>query len=207
MAERIFKNVGGTLTLIASRDPAKRYKYTTHPVDKDSIYLEFTAAEETARTTEEAIPPPPFSGLGRCIATRAGQSIPNSTATAVLFTTEVTDVGDYHDPVTNADRFTVGAAQGGVFDVKAHLRYNESTAAGGGTANSGDRGLQIRLGANPVVTQRQRASSSGDTELIATTELELVAGDIVRVGSLHNNGGTVTVDARFSIRRISALES
>lgn len=199
MAERIFDS---NLNEIPQRDPVKRYRYKTHPTTKENCYVEFSAVEETARTTEEALPPPPFAGLGRCTATRAGQVIPNSTPTPIQFTTEIADVGSYHDNVTNPDRFTVGPAQAGTFDVKVYLKYTESTAAGGGTANAGDRGLQIRVNANPVVSQRQRAAASGDTELTAATELELVAGDIVRVGAVHNNGGTVQVDARISLRRL-----
>lgn len=200
MAEKVYTSA---LVEISQRDPAKRYKYKTHPTTLESAYIEFSAAEETARSTEEALPPPPFSGLGRCTATRVGQVIPNNTPTPVQFTTEVADIGSYHDNVTNPDRFTVGVAQAGVFDVKVYLKYNESTAAGGGVANAGDRGLQIRVGGASAVAQRQRAAASGDTELTAATELELAAGDIVRVGAVHNNGGTVQVDARISLRRLS----
>lgn len=51
MAERIFDP---NLVEIPQRDPAKRYKYKTHPVTRENCYVEFTSAEETARTADEA---------------------------------------------------------------------------------------------------------------------------------------------------------
>jgi len=206
MAERIFKrDAQSNLVEIASRDPLRRYRYRVHPTDGDNVYIEFTDAEEAARTAEEALPPPPFAGLGRCIATRAGQSFASGTPAAISFDTEVRDIGDYHDSGT-PDRFTVGPAQGGVFSLAVAVRWNEATA--GANANAGDRLVQVRVSGTSLVTVRQRAASSSDTEMVLQVpEPELVAGDFVRVFVLQNSGSAMTLDARLSIRRISPLES
>lgn len=206
MAERIFRRDGqDNLVEILARDPLRRYRYRQHPTDGDNVYIEFADAEEAARNAEEALPPPPFAGLGRCIATRAGQSIPSATPTAISFDTELRDIGDYHDGAA-PDRFTVGPAQGGVFALSVAVRWNESTA--GANANVGDRLVQVRVSGTPLVTVRQRAASGSDTEMVLQVpEPELAAGDFVRVFALQNSGSAMTADARLSIRRISPLES
>lgn len=204
MAERIFKFVSSTLTEIGSRDPARRYKYVRHPTLAENIYLEFTTAEETARDTEEAQPSQPFSGFGRAAATRTSFSIANNTATAVPFTSEIYDNALFHDTATNTDRFTIPESQAGLYDLKAHVKFNESTVGLGGVVNVGDRSVQIRVGASPIVSTRQRASAASDTEVTLAADLVLSVGDIVRVGVLQNSGGTMDVDVRFSLRRVDS---
>lgn len=207
MAERIFKPDGaGGFILLTVRDPAHRYRYTTHPIDRDNIYLEFTSAEETARDTEDALPPPPYSGFGRCLATLTGQVIPNATATAFLFTNEIRDVGNFHNNV-NQDRFTIPVAQAGLYTVTCWCRFNESTVGAGGTANAGDRVLQIRQGGAALVSVRQRAAAASDTECVASAEIEFAEGDIIRAGVFQNSGGTMNVDARFTLRRVAGSDN
>jgi hypothetical protein len=203
MAEKIYHFVGPDLVEIPSRDPGHRYRYTV--VLGENAYVEFTSAEETARTAEEALPPPPFSGFGRCLASRTGQVIANNTATPIDFDTETRDIGGYHNPASNPDRFTIPVLQAGLYSITCYARFNESTAGAGGTANSGDRGLQIRQGASPVVSVRQRASATSNTEVVASAELEFAEGDVIRAGVLQNCGGTMSVDARFTLRRVAAL--
>lgn len=199
MAEKVYKFVGGALTEIATRDPAHRYRYTT--VSGANAYVEFTDAEETARTAEEALPVI-YPGPGRVVATRASQSLANNTATPIDFDTEVIDLGDYHSTGVNPDRFTVPATQAGLYAIAAHLKFSESSAAGGGVANAGDRGAQIRQGGAPLVSQRQRASAASDTEITISCEVDLAAGDVVRIGAVQNCGGTMNVAARMTMRRV-----
>jgi hypothetical protein len=202
--ERIFKlDAQGGFVLLSARDPLRRYRYKTHPADGDNIYVEFTDAEEADRTAEEALPPPPFAGPGRCVATRTGQVIPGAAATPIGFDTELFDNAAFHDTATNSDRFIIPPRQAGTFAITAQVRFAESSAAGGGTANAGDRVMQIRVAGAAITSVRQRASSAGDTELAATTEVDLAAGDVVRLGVFQNCGGTLPVDARISIRRIT----
>lgn len=199
MAEKIYRIVGGVPTEIGARDPTRRYRM--RHVAGEMAYIEFTSQEEIDRTAEEALPQPPFAGLGRVAATRANQSIPSATPTPIDFTTELYDVGDYHG-AGNPDRFVVGPAQGGLFDIKGWVRFNESSAGAGGTANAGDRVAQLRVAGAAVIADRRRASAGGDTEIPFATEIELAAGDIVRVGVLQNCGGAMNVDARISLRRV-----
>ncbi len=102
----------------------------------------------------------------------------------------------------NPDRFTVPLRQAGTYDIKVYAKFLESTVGAGGTANAGDRVLQVRVGATPIVSVRQRASAASDTELIAVAELDLAVGDILRAGVFQNSGGSMNVDARISLRRI-----
>lgn len=203
--ERIFRFVGAVLEELVQRNPARRYKFRSHPdIPTELIYLEFTDAEEAARDAEEALPPPPFSGFGRAVATRANQVIPNNAATLIQFAT-VNQRGIYWVAGQPA-AFTVPAPQAGIYDVKIGCRFNEATPGAGGTANTGDRALQIRVNGAPVATLRQRASAAGDTELVATADLELVVGDIIRAGVLQNCGGTLPLDVRMTFRRVPAEE-
>lgn len=206
--ERVFRYVNDVLEELAQRNPARRYKYRPHPdIPTELIYLEFTDAEEAARDAEEALPPPPFSGFGRCVAVRANQVIPNNTATAVSFGNAPRDIGDYFNEAT-PDRFTVGPAQGGAFDVKVGVRFNEASVGPGGAANAGDRVVQLRIGGSPVATARQRAAASGDTEIVFTApEPEAAAGDLIRIFVAQNCGGTMSIDARVVIRRLGPADA
>lgn len=205
--ERIFRFNGAVLEELSARRPGRRYKYRTHPdIPAELIYLEFTDAEEAARDAEEALPPPPFAGLGRCVAVRANQVVPNTTPTAISWGNAPRDRGNYFSSGT-PDRLTVGPAQGGVFDVKVGVRFNEASVGAGGAANAGDRLVQLRIGGTPVATARQRATAAGDTEIVlSAAEPEAVAGDLIRVFVAQNCGGTMQVDARISVRRLGAAE-
>lgn len=200
-AQKIYRFDGPTLVEIPARDPARRYRMATGP-EGVPAYFELTPAEEAARAAEEALPPPPFSGLGRVIATRTDQVIPNNVGTAVDYTTEVRDIGAYHGPA-NPDRFVVGPAQGGVFDIRVGVRFDEASAAAGCVANTGLRLVQLRAAGQPVATMRMAASPSGDTEVVVpASDQELNPGDIVRVFVAHNCGGTMEIDSRISMRRL-----
>lgn len=202
-AEKIYRLVGGVPTEIGQRDVAHRYRMFTGP-DGAPAYLELTTAEETARTTEEALPPPPFAGLGRFVAQRAGQPFATNTPNAIDYTSELRDNASFHDTAVNPDRVVIPAAQAGVYDVTVGVRFNESTAAGGCTANAGDRLVQIRVSGTPVATMRVRAPAAGDTELVLPAgDQDLSVGDIVRVFAVQTCGGTMTVDSRIAVRRIS----
>lgn len=202
MAEKIYRLVNGSPVEIEARDPSRRYRMLR--IEGAPAYLELTDAEETARDAEEAAPPPPFTGLGRCACTRTGQVIPNANPTAISFDAVVRDVGGYYSEST-PDRITVGPRQGGRFAVVVGVRFNESTAAAGGTANAGDRAVQVRVNgqAPPGHTSRQRAAASGDTELtVQVPAPDLAAGDVIRVFVAHNCGGTMAVDARIALERL-----
>lgn len=208
--ETIYRDVSGTLTVIPSRVVGKRYRMFIGPLNVPA-YLEYTAAEETARDAEDALPLPPISGGGRCIAQRAGQVIPNNAGTGVDYTSEVRDIAGFHDNATNPDRFIVPVRQDGLYDLKVGVRFNEASAAAGCTANTGDRLVQLRKGlgggSTALATVRTRASAASDTELtLSAPDEELVAGDVVRVFVAHSCGGTLTVDSRVSIRRVAPLE-
>lgn len=136
---------------------------------------------------------------GRSSATRATFNIANNAITAVDLTTEQYDVGAYHDNGTNPDRMTVPA--GGDFDgnysVKGTVTFDESTSA---TPNVGDRGVQITLNGGVVAESRWDAAIAGDSAGCPAIDLDLVAGDIVRVTAFQDSGNTMDVAARLTLR-------
>lgn len=194
--EKFYRIVGGQPVEIPERDPARRYWYRR--ILGENAYLEMTAAEESARTAEESTPRA-YAGIGRCRASRTGQSVPTATATAIQFDTEQLDNANYHSTSVNPDRFTISPKQAGVYDVRVVVRFDEGSA--GANANTGDRVVQIRVGAQPAVTDRRRAAAGGDTEVALVADVELAAGDVVRAGVLQTSGAAMTVDARISLLR------
>lgn len=197
--EKIYRVVLGGLTEIPARVGGRRYGIRT--VAGEPAYVEFTDAEEADRAAEEAAPPEPFGGFGRCRASRSGQSVATATATAIQFDTEQVDNAAYHSTSANTDRFTVPPRQAGPHDVRVSVRFDEASAGAG--ANAGDRVVQVRVGGQAVATVRVRAAAAGDTELaLSPPDVELAVGDIVRAGVLQTSGGAMNVDARISLRRL-----
>lgn len=200
-AEKVYRNVSGTLTEIPQREAGHRYRMFSGP-DGQPAYLEFTPAEETTRDTEEALPPPPFLGPGRVVAQRAGQVVPNNVGTAYDYTSEVVDNANFHDNATNPDRITIPVSQAGVYDVRVEVRFNEASAAAGCTANTGDRLAQIRIAGAAAATTRVRASTASDTEFqVSASDRDLNVGDVIRVFVAHSCGGTMQVDSRVAVHR------
>ncbi len=136
---------------------------------------------------------------GRSSASRATFNIANNAITAVDLTAEEYDIGSYHDNGVNPDRMTVPA--GGDFDgnysVKGTVTFEESTSA---TPNVGDRGVQITLNGAVVAEARFDAVITGDSAGCPAIDLDLVAGDIVRVTAFQDSGNTMDVSARLTLR-------
>lgn len=148
----------------------------------------------------------------RARAFRDGFNIANDTLTAVDLTSEDFDIattGDWHDNVTNPDRMTTPTGGAGVYIVMGHVRFDESSAAGGGTANAGDvREAVITLGG--VATDRGHEAvlpvgnvgGAEDTHLNVFDILDLVATDIIRVAARQDCGGTMNVDAELALVKL-----
>jgi hypothetical protein len=279
--ERVFKlDAQGELERIPGdvRDPLRRYRLKLHPVDLDNIYVEFTDAEEAARTLEENAPPfdpanwywiipaqtgvyhsarfayvpladsayvaflaaggaaytglasdaelraylnnnniaylaealPPVEVLrasiprARVRLQRASFSLPNNAITAIDYTGAGIDPLDFHNHGSaNPDRIVVPAGHAGTYVITAGFRFLESSAAGGGVANAGDRVGGVRRGASEdLVRARVRASAADNTEFQVYDEVVLAVGDVLRVGALQNCGGTMNVATRFTLRRL-----
>lgn len=139
---------------------------------------------------------------GRASATKATLSLTNNTVTAIGLDTEQFDQGAIHDTVTNNDRMTIPTGFGGVYTISGYVEYLESSAGGGGTANTGQRGTEITVNGTTIVGTRTNAAGAGDTRQIVNATVVLAATDIVRVTGFQNCGGTMNVNARLAIAKI-----
>lgn len=119
------------------------------------------------------------------------------------------DIGDWHENVTNPDRFTCPTGGNGVYEISAVVTFDESTAAGGGAADAGNvrRAAITFEGAVLVEEPREPFSSSastGDPRIaLSVVKRGVVATDIFRVACEHDNGGTMDVDAEIAIQKLA----
>ena len=134
---------------------------------------------------------------GRASASRATFNIASNTITAVDLTTEEFDQGSYHDTGVNPDRMTVPTGHAGVFQITAHVEFDESTSA---TPNVGDRGVQITVNGTKVASWRGQAAGAGDSAGSVSIEHELVATDIVRVTAFQDSGNAMDVSGLLTVR-------
>lgn len=135
---------------------------------------------------------------GRSSASNATFSLANNAITAVNLDTEQYDVGTYHDTGVNPDRMTVPTGHGGLFALFATVEFDESTSAG--TPNAGDRGIAITVNGTAVPGSRCPAAAAGDSELSTAIDVNLSAGDIVRVTAFQDSGGAMDISARLTVR-------
>ncbi len=220
-AQKIYRfDAGGNLVQIAERDPARRYRLVTGP-ENVPAYFELRPSDEAEVDALAAIPPLPYSGNGRVVAERLASSPlqvpsglpPGTQATPIDYTTIRRDRGGYHRPA-NPDRFTVGPAQGGVFLSTLQVTFIESTPGVGCTANSGERRVDVRIGTagqgggqQSIARARLQAAASGDTDVfLPIPELELAAGEFLRVLVSQNCGGPLPISSRFTLRRVGAID-
>lgn len=133
------------------------------------------------RDNFEALANPP-----RCKLTRnSPQSLPNSTATIVLFNDEVYDVGGLHSTSSNTGRVTVPAGWAGLWEFKFTGMYDSN-------ATTGIRGFRIRKnGSFLLVNVDVNATASGGTSQAIAVEEEMAEGDYVEVELRQSSGATV----------------
>ena len=129
------------------------------------------------------------------------QSIPDNTATALLFTdADLFDVTGQHDNVTNSDRVTIGTGEGGVYVVHAQSTFDESTGSGA----SANRRLEITVNGTTRGRSLTHGDGTNDEGLEASCVVSLVATDIVRAVVLQDSGGAMdVVNSRISWGKIA----
>lgn len=120
----------------------------------------------------------------------ADGALANTTWDAINLGAEAYDSQALHDNVTSNSRLT--APESGLYNITAHLTF--------ATNSGGVRGLDIRKNANAVQTGGTDLAlviiaGNGTTEarLIATVDVQLVAGDYCEVFAYQSSGAPLNV--------------
>lgn len=128
--------------------------------------------------------------------TGAGQSIPNSTTTIVVFGTVNRDSDNAYNSLTG--RYTVPAGKGGDYEIEGSMAYG-GTVTGTPSIAIYKNALQLRLSvaSAPVAAQT----------LVVGAILNLAAGDIIDIRAQQASGGAValggtTASNFFSLKRV-----
>lgn len=123
----------------------------------------------------------------------AAQSVNSGGAgTIIAFDTEQSDVYGIH----SAGAFTVPAGMGGLWRLTVRLRY--------ATGTTGLREVWHRINSTDTAysMERNNAASTAPSYNSGSVEMNLVAGDVVRVICLHSNGSAVNVTGSATFTKI-----
>lgn len=135
-------------------------------------------------------------GVSVRVTRTAGQSIPNSTTTAMVWDVETWDTDAMHSTVSNTSRLTCAVAG----------RYRVSATSTVVANATGVRGLT--LWKNGAFYSYVRAANAGADipNLVLTDLVSLVVGDYVEIAAFQNSGGALTfgTDGYFAMERIGA---
>lgn len=116
----------------------------------------------------------------------ANLSITTATLTALTFNSERYDTGACHSTVSNTGRLTVPAGGGGVYDIKANIRFAANA--------TGTRKALLRLnGATYIAGNEGPGNASIDNDVTVATDYLLAAADYVEVIVWQNSGGALNV--------------
>lgn len=118
----------------------------------------------------------------RCYQT-AVTSMPNGTATAILFDTEEDDTDSMHSIATNTSRIVCNAA--GLYQVIATLGFAASA--------TGYRRVDLRKngGATPFATVSVAAAPSLSSAIQVVAKVPLAVGDYIEMYGTQNSGGAL----------------
>lgn len=121
---------------------------------------------------------------GATLTRSAAQSIPNTTLTDILWTTETEDTDAFHSTSTDTARFTVPSGLDGLYLVALVLGYTaHSTASRSAiiyknTTQISDIGFPAYASPTPTLVQN-------------TTVVRLAAGDYVKAAGYQSSGGAL----------------
>lgn len=175
---------------------------TAAPVPTNFASLD-TATEALMDATTDAINflrSPPRAKLNRL----TSQTIPTSTDTAIIWTSETYDSVNGHDNSTNPSRYT--AVYDGLYTLKTSIPY---------LLNSDDFKIEVRFMRSDGVeygTSAEYKAATGTTACVSTSaDMHLLTGEYVEVITWHNRGSNATIDGsfhgspHFDIRWVSAI--
>ena len=127
---------------------------------------------------------PPYAQIGRS----TDQSIPNSTLTAVLWTTEVSDSHAGHSTVTNTSRYTATVA--GLYEVSCSLPWDPNA--------TGVREMFFRINnTTSYAGDRSQASTVATIMTAASRLLRLAVNDYVEIVTWQNSGGALNISSSY----------
>jgi hypothetical protein len=125
-----------------------------------------------------------------CKVTKSGgQTVSNNSITTLTWDSEVIDPDGCHSTVTNTERLTVPAAQGGYYYVMSHFQWSANPGAGSYTE------VRIYKNGGLVYSQQHDHEATGSISLVSGTMLGLAAGDYVTCAAYQNSGSSKTTHA------------
>ena len=125
---------------------------------------------------------------GAIVSRSTTQSIPTTTFTAVLFTTETVDTDAYHDGATNTDRLTAPSTG-------YYLVVGEVTIAPGTEADTHRYADITKNGTRVAIASAPPWSESGFSSAINLSAIvSLTAGDYVNVRAFQDTGVALNVE-------------
>ena len=128
----------------------------------------------------------------------APQTIADSTLVDITFDGEDYDDGNYHDNVTNPERFTV--SEDGTYYVLGQIEYAANV--------TGERTLEFRLnGTTRLAVNRGPAAPVSETRIQVSGTFKLTAGDYITLRAQQNTGGNLDVLAGNSLFSLVKLEA
>jgi hypothetical protein len=139
------------------------------------------ATVSTATALNDAFKPP-----YAYVYNSANLSIPNATATAVTFDSEVTDNLSMHSTVSNTGRLNVPSGGAGIYLVGFTLRF--------ATNATGLRQLEIRQGGTPILIHRVPAITGDQSYITCSTMTPAADFDIFEFYAYQSSGGALNVE-------------
>ena len=118
------------------------------------------------------------------------QSIPNTSLTAVQFTTaDAWDSDSLHDPSTNSERITFGSGMGGDWDVGWAIEWNGDA--------TGYRYARVLLNGSTAIlglSDRTAPSAATDWEHSAVTPYSFSSGDYITLQAYQSSGSSLAIN-------------
>lgn len=137
---------------------------------------------DTVRDSLQALAAPPFCRVGRT----GNQAIPNATASAMLWDSELQDSHNIHSTSVNTRRITVPSGWGGVWKIEGNVGWQ--------ALNTGRREIAIRLnGTLFIAINSDTPASGGECNGFIETEWEAVAGDYFDLVVTQDTGGNLDI--------------
>lgn len=172
--------LAGTLAARPAPSRPGRFYFATDDGPSGRLYRDTGAAWQEIVERQAAI----GTFIGAKVWKVAGQTISDITHTVLSFDSETFDSGGFHDNVTNNNRLTVPANQGGLYVAAAGIRFANNAL--------GYRRLRMRKnGGGAFVSTLVPSVTAEVTELSVATILQLSAGDYVESVCYQNSGGNL----------------